>query len=96
MDEKLNRESGAASVRREARRTRANSPPGGREERLANHEGCGCRHPGQNVAVGFDLVRLTCRPGTNIESVGYRSRLPVDDELHCARRPTIHARLSTR
>jgi hypothetical protein len=30
------------------------------------------RHPGKSVAVGIDLVRRACRPGTNIEAVGYR------------------------
>jgi hypothetical protein len=31
------------------------------------------RHPGKNVAVGIDLMRRACRPGTNIESVSYRA-----------------------
>ncbi len=31
------------------------------------------RHPGKNVAVGIDVMRRACRPGTNIESVGYRA-----------------------
>jgi hypothetical protein len=33
------------------------------------------RHPGKNVVVGFDLMSRACRPGTNIESVGYRAGL---------------------
>jgi len=30
------------------------------------------RYPGKNVAVGIELVRHACKPGTNVEAVGYR------------------------
>jgi hypothetical protein len=30
-------------------------------------------HPGQNVAVGADLMRHACKPGANIEAITYRS-----------------------
>jgi hypothetical protein len=32
-------------------------------------------HPGQNVAVGADLMKHACKPGANIDAVSYRSSL---------------------
>jgi hypothetical protein len=32
-------------------------------------------HPGQNVAIGGDLMRHACKPEADIEAVGYRSSL---------------------
>lgn len=31
------------------------------------------RHPGKKVATGTDIIRRACKPGTNIQAVGYRA-----------------------
>jgi hypothetical protein len=33
------------------------------------------RHPGQNVATGLELVKAICKPGANVQAVGYRSMM---------------------
>jgi len=33
------------------------------------------RHPGQNVATGLELVKAVCKPGANVQAVGYRSSM---------------------
>ena len=33
------------------------------------------RHPGQNVAIGFELMKAICKPGANAQAVFYRSSM---------------------